>query len=177
MNTSFQFATHQFGWLYLLVGFLLVLFAVWLAFGPFGDVRLGKDDEKPRYSFFSWFAMIFACGYGVGLVYWGAAEPLSIFKAPPFGVQTGTPEAGTLSLAYAFFHWGWTPWAIYMAIGAPMAYFMHRREGEPRFSSALRPIIGKYADGLGAKLLDSFLVMGVIGGVTTATGLGIWSWF
>ncbi len=173
MNTIFKFATGQFGWLYLLVGFLLVLFALWLAFGQFGNVKLGKDDDKPKYSFFSWFAMIFACGYGVGLVYWGAAEPLSIYKAPPFGLETGTPEAGVLSLAYAFFHWGWTPWAIYMGIGAPMGYFMHRRGYSPRFSSALRPIAGKYVNGIGAKLLDSFLVIGVIGGVTTATGLGI----
>lgn len=173
MNTIFKFVTNQFGWLYLLIGFLLVIFALWLAFGPFGHVTFGKDGDKPKYSFFSWFAMIFACGYGVGLVYWGAAEPLSIYKAPPFGVETGTPEAGVLSLAYAFFHWGWTPWAIYMAIGAPIGYFMHRRGEHPRFSSALRPIIGNHADGLGAKLLDSFLVIGVIGGVTTATGLGI----
>lgn len=173
MNKIFKFATHQFGWLYLLVGFLLVLFALWLAFGRFGSVKLGKDTDTPEYSFFSWFAMIFACGYGVGLVYWGAAEPLSIYKAPPFGVETGTSEAGVLSLAYAFFHWGWTPWAIYMAIGAPIGYFMHRRGMAPRFSSALRPLIGPLADGLFAKVLDSFLVIGVIGGVTTATGLGI----
>lgn len=173
MNAAFKFATHQFGWLYLLVGFVFVIFAGWVAFGPFGNVRLGKDDEKPKYSFFSWFAMIFACGYGVGLVYWGAAEPLSIYQSPPLGLQTGTPAAAEMSLAYAFFHWGWTPWAIYMAIGAPIGYFMYRRGEHPRFSSALRPLLGRFVDGMGAKLLDSFLVIGVIGGVTTATGLGI----
>ena len=173
MNKIFKFATNQFGWLYLLVGFLLVIFALWLALGRFGNIKLGKDTDEPEYSFFSWFAMIFACGYGVGLVYWGAAEPLSIFKAPPFGVETGTSEAGVLSLAYAFFHWGWTPWAIYMSIGAPIGYFMHRRGMNPRFSSALRPLIGRYADGMFAKVLDSFLVIGTIGGVTTAVGLGI----
>ncbi|VVS93792.1 BCCT family transporter [Desulfoluna spongiiphila] len=173
MNRAFKVATHQFGWLYLLVGFLLVIFAFWLAYGRYGEIKLGGPEDKPEYSYFSWFAMIFACGYGVGLVYWGAAEPLSIFKAPPFGVETGTPEAGVLSLAYAFFHWGWTPWAIYMAIGVPMAYFMHCKGASPRFSAAFRPLMGERADGWAGKMLDSFLVIGVIGGVTTATGLGI----
>lgn len=173
MNRAFKFATHQFGWLYLLVGFFLVLFAFWLAFGRYGDIKLGKAEDQPEYSYFSWFAMIFACGYGVGLVYWGAAEPLSIYKAPPFGVESGTPEAGVLSLAYAFFHWGWTPWAIYMAIGVPMAYFMHCQGAKPRFSQAFRPIMGAHADGWAGKVMDAFLVIGVIGGVTTATGLGI----
>ena len=173
MKTAFNVATHQFGWLYLLVGFSLVIFAFWLAFGRYGEIKLGNPDDTPEYSYFSWFSMIFACGYGVGLVYWGAAEPLSIFKAPPFGLETGTPEAAVLSVAYAFFHWGWTPWAIYMAIGVPMAYFIHCKGASPRFSSALAPIMGKHAKGVGGKIVDSFLVIGVIGGVTTATGLGI----
>ncbi len=173
MNIIFHFVTYKLGWLYLLVGFLLVVFAVWLAFGPFRNVKLGKDTDKPEYSFFSWFTMLFACGYGVGLVYWGAAEPLSIYAAPPLGLVTGTTRAAEMSLAYAFFHWGWTPWAIYMAIGAPAGYFLFRRGEKPRFSTAMRPLIGNYADSNLAKILDGFLVVGVIYGVTTATGLGI----
>ncbi|SKC42044.1 BCCT family transporter [Maledivibacter halophilus] len=173
MNKVFVFATQSFGWFYLLMGFLFVVFAIWLAFGPFGNVKLGKEDEKPRYSFFSWFSMIIACGYGVGLVYWCVAEPLSIFQNPPFGLDTGTAEAAEISLAYSFFHWGWTPWAIYMAIAAPAGYFIFKKGEPPKFSTCLRPLFGDRVDGTGFKFLDVFLVIGVIGGVTTATGLGI----
>ncbi len=169
----FNTLTGGFGWAYLLAGFIFFIFALWLAFGPFGNVKLGKDDEKPKYSFFTWFAMIIACGYGVGLVYWCVAEPLSFLQAPPFGAAPMTPEAAERAMSQAFFHWGWIPWAIYMSVAAPAGYFIYRKGQPPHFSSFLRPLFGDKVEHKGFRLLDGFLVYGVIGGVTTATGLGI----
>lgn len=173
MSNLLGILTHQFGWLYLMFGFLSVIFALWLALGPYGNIKLGKDDEKPKYSYFSWFSMLFACGYGIGLVYWGAAEPLSFFMAPPFGIEPGSARAAEIGLAYAYFHWGWTPWAMYLAMSVPLGYFIHRRGLEPRFASGLQPILGDRIDGTTGKLINAALIIGLVGGETTSIGLGI----
>ncbi len=173
IGVVFSTLTGDFGWAYLLAGAIFFIFSIWLAFGPFGNVKLGKDDDKPQYSFFTWFAMIIACGYGVGLVYWCVAEPLSFLQSPPFGVEAMTPEAAERALAQSFYHWGWVPWAIYMTVAAPAGYFIYRKGEPPHFSTFMRPLFGKKVESKGFRLLDGFLVFGVIGGVTTATGLGI----
>lgn len=165
--------TNQFGWLYLMLGVGFVFFCVWLAFGPYRNVKLGKDDSKPEYSNFTWFSMIVACGYGVGLVYWCVAEPLTFLDAPPMGIEPYSAEAGVRAIAQTFLHWGWIPWAIYMVVGVTMGYFIYRKKIPPFFSQALRPIFGDKVDTKGFRVFDGFIVYGVIAGVTTATGLGI----
>lgn len=173
MKAVFNFATHQFGWLYLSTGVFFILFALWMAFGPYGHVKLGKDDEKPKYSFFSWFSMIFACGYGIGVVYWVAAEPLTFFATPPWGIDPKSTHAAEIALTYSFFHWGWTPWAMYLVISAPIGYLMFRKGEAPRFSTMLVPLMGRFAQGRFGQVLDSFLVMGTIFGIATSAGFGI----
>lgn len=173
INTMFSFITDKFGWIYLMLGVFFLGFCLWLVIGPYRNVRLGKDTDRPAYSFFSWFAMIVACGYGVGLVFWGAAEPLTFLGNPPLGITPNTGEAASRAMAQAFFHWGWIPWAIYMVVGVTMGYFMFRKGIPPFFSRALEPLFGKRVKGKGFRIIDGFLVYGVIGGVTTATGLGI----
>jgi choline-glycine betaine transporter len=100
----FNTLTGAFGWAYLMAGAIFLVFALWLAFGPFGNVKLGKDDEKPQYSFFTWFSMIIACGYGVGLVYWCVAEPLSFLQSPPFGAEPMSAAAAERALAQKVSH-------------------------------------------------------------------------
>lgn len=173
ITVIFNFLTDGFGWVYLMLGLLFLGFCLWLAFGPYRNVKLGKDDEKPQHSFFSWFAMIIACGYGVGLVFWGAAEPLSFLQTPPMGMEPYMAESAVRALAQAFFHWGWIPWAIYMVVGVTMGYFIFRKGMPPFFSRVLEPIFGDKVKTKGFRILDGFLVFGVVGGVTTATGLGI----
>ncbi len=169
----FGFLTGPFGWAYLLVGVICLVFAIWLALGPFANVKLGADDETPKYSFFTWFSMIVACGYGVGLVYWCVAEPLTFFATPPNGAEPLSPAAAERALAQSFFHWGWIPWAIYMSVAAPAGYFMFRKKAVPHFSTFLRPLFGDRVDSKFGRFVDGFLVYGVVGGVSTATGLGI----
>lgn len=98
-----SFLQTNFGWFYLISATLILFFVIYLAFSKFGDVKLGKDDEEPEYSRFSWFAMLFSAGMGIGLVFWGVAEPVSHFYNPPFG-DPETPEAAKNALQYTFFH-------------------------------------------------------------------------
>ncbi len=173
VNVIFGALTGAFGWFYLMAGLAFLGFCIWLVAGPYRNVKLGKDDDQPKYSFFSWFAMIVACGYGVGLVFWGAAEPLTFLQTPPGNIEPMSAEAAVRALAQAFFHWGWTPWAIYMICGVTMGYFIFRKGIPPFFSRALQPIFGNKVKSKYFRILDGFMVYGVIGGVTTATGLGI----
>src|SRR5690606_30696917 len=94
------------GWMYLLVVFLVLVFLLYLAFSRFGNLRIGGDDAEPEFSRASWLSMLFAAGMGIGLVFWGAAEPVSHLVKPPEGLQPGSMEAARASLRYAFFHWG-----------------------------------------------------------------------
>ena len=105
--------------------------------------------------------------------FWGAAEPLSFLQTPPMGMEPYTAESAVRALAQAFFHWGWIPWAIYMVVGVTMGYFIFRKGMPPFFSRVLEPIFGDKVKTKGFRILDGFLVFGVVGGVTTATGLGI----
>lgn len=174
MSAMFVFFTNQFGSYYLYAGLFLLVVCVWLAFSRYGDVKLGPADEPPAYSFFSWFSMLFVAGYGVGLVFWGAAEPLSFVSFPPFGYAPGSPQANDVAMSYAFFHWGWTPWAIYAMLALPVCYFIYKKNSHPSFSHSLLPILGeKRVEGLAGKFLDSVMIFGTIGGISTSLGLGI----
>lgn len=110
------------GWLYLLVIAVFVAFCLILAFGKYGRIRLGPDDSRPEYSTFSWFAMLFCAGMGVGLVFWDVSEPLSHFISPD-GMEGGTAEAAAFAMKATFMHWGIHPWAIYGILGLSIAYF------------------------------------------------------
>ncbi|HRO61782.1 MAG TPA: BCCT family transporter, partial [Burkholderiaceae bacterium] len=101
------------GWLYLLVVFLTLVFLAWLAFGPTARLRIGGRDADPEFSNAAWLSMLFAAGMGIGLVFWGAAEPISHVVTPPEGLPPKTPIAARAAMRYTFFHWGLHPWAIY----------------------------------------------------------------
>jgi glycine betaine transporter len=109
--------TRNFGWFYLWVVLGLVLMALLLAFSRYGDLKLGGEDDEPEFSLGAWFAMLFAAGMGIGLVFWGVAEPISHYTSPPPGVAPHTPEAANAAMRYTFFHWGLHPWAVYSVVG------------------------------------------------------------
>ncbi|HEA62642.1 BCCT family transporter, partial [Pseudohongiella sp.] len=115
---ALDFTTEHFGWLYLFAttGFLLFCFGV--AFSPAGRIRLGADGESPEFPYPTWLGMIFSAGMGVGLVFWGVAEPMSHYNNPPLGQTTGgTPEAARISMQYSLFHWGFHQWANFAVVG------------------------------------------------------------
>jgi glycine betaine transporter len=138
----------------------------------YGDIKLGKPDEEPEFSTRSWFAMLFSAGMGIGLVFWGVAEPVYHYASPPFGAGESA-ESAVLAIRYAFFHWGLHPWALYALFGMMIAYFGFRR-GMPQLpSSTLYPLIGKKGvEGPIGKIFDILAVFATLFGIATSLGLG-----
>ena len=106
--------TYRMDWLWLLFALGCVVFSLWLAFGRYGNVKLGGLDDKPEFSDFSWLSMMFTGGVGAGLVYWSMAEPIFYLKFPPFWGEAFSAQAAQFSIAYGIFHWGITAWAIFV---------------------------------------------------------------
>lgn len=160
------------GWLYLLVVFLALTFLMYLAFGRFGNLRIGGEDAEPEFSRASWMSMLFAAGMGIGLVFWGAAEPISHFTKPPEGLAPQSMDAARASMRYAFFHWGLHPWAIYALIGLAMAWFQFNRNGRGLVSDMLQPIIGRHHRGWIGRVVNIAAVVATAIGVATTLGFG-----
>ena len=121
--------------------FFILGFSIFLAFSKYGNIKFGKDDDQPQYTNISWFAMLFSAGMGIGLVFWGIAEPLQHYLNPPLGIEGGTTEAAHLAMRYSFFHWGFHAWAVYALIGLCLAYFKFRKGSRGLISSAFYPLL------------------------------------
>ncbi|HET7615955.1 MAG TPA: BCCT family transporter [Bacillales bacterium] len=172
VSTSVQtFLEAQFGWFYLISATVFLLFCVFLIFSRFGKIKLGKDDEEPEYNTFSWFAMLFSAGMGIGLVFWGTAEPLSHLNNPPFG-DANSEQAAKLALRYSFFHWGLHPWGIYTLIALALAYFKFRKGAPGVISATFYPLLGDRVKGPLGKTIDVIAVFATVFGVATSLGLG-----
>lgn len=163
--------TTNFGWLYLWVVLGLVALCGLLAVSRYGDLTLGAEDEEPEFSTLSWFAMLFAAGMGIGLVFWGVAEPVSHFGAPPPGVVARTPEAANAAMRYSFFHWGLHPWAIYAVVALAIGYFQFRRGGAALVSTATKALPWTVVQRLGP-LFDTLAVVATAFGVAASLGIG-----
>lgn len=175
-NAMFSFFTVNFGWLYMAVMFAFVVFAIVIALSKHGGMKLGPDDSKPEYKTSTWFAMLFGCGMGVGLVFWGVAEPISDLVATnlPDGSAAGSAGAALYAFRACFMHWGFTPWANYSIIGLALAYFQFRKNKPGLVSTTLEPLIGtKLTLGWLGKLVDVLAVFATVAGVVTSLGLGV----
>ena len=163
---------HEFGWFYIAVVAGFLGFAIFLMLSRYGDVKLGPDDSEPDYSYLSWFAMLFSAGMGIGLIFFGVAEPLQHYATPPVG-EGKTIEAAQRAMVLTFFHWGVHAWAIYIVVGLALAYFAFRRGLPLTVRSALHPLIGDRINGPIGHAIDIFAVLGTIFGVATSLGLGV----
>ncbi len=170
---ALAFTTRNFGWFFLLATFSFLVFCVYLIFSPFHRIKLGRDDERPEYSFSSWLAMLFSAGMGIGLVFYAVAEPMYHFVDPPMAQAAArTPEAARLALRYSFFHWCLHPWAIYTLIALAIAYTQFRRGDSGLISATFRPLFGRSVDGPLGKGIDVFATLATVFGVATSLGLG-----
>ena len=160
------------GWLYLLVVFATLLFMLYLAFGSLGELRIGGEDAEPQFAVGSWLAMLFAAGMGIGLVFWGAAEPLSHYFNPPEALEPASMPAARAAMRYAFFHWGLHPWAIYALVGLAMAWFQYNRRGRGQLSDLLQPLLGRHHRGWAGRCVDIAAVVVTASGVATTLGFG-----
>ena len=166
-----DFLEDRFGWFYLITATVLLIAVIAVAASRFGKVRLGKDTDEPEYSTKAWFAMLFSAGMGIGLVFWGAAEPIAHFTTPA-SAEPGTAEAARDALRYSFFHWGLHPWAIYAVLALALAYARFRRGWKATISGALRPVLGDRVDGWIGTVVDTLAVVATVFGVATSLGLG-----
>jgi glycine betaine transporter len=163
---------EHFGWAYLLAAFGFVVFSIYLAFSKYGRIKLGKETEKPQYSYFSWFSMLFAAGMGIGLIFWGVAEPLSHFANPPQYLEGESGAAASFAMVRSFFHWGIQPWAIYIVMSLSIAYFSFRRGMAPLISHTFYPLLGDRVFGGIGRLIDILAVFATVFGIVTSLGLG-----
>ncbi len=162
-----------FGWYYTLTVAGFVVFALWMGLSRFGDITLGADDEKPEFSLPAWFAMLFAAGMGIGLVFWGAAEPLTFFVNPKPGVDGTDTELAQSAMAQVFVHWGFHAWAIYVVLGLALAYSIHRKGRPVSIRWALEPLFGDRVRGRLGDFIDVVAIVGTVAGVATSLGLGV----
>ncbi len=166
-------STH-FGWLYVASVAGFIAFCIWLAFSRFGRIRLGADEERPEFRTASWFAMLFSAGMGIGLVFFGVAEPMMHFSSPPAG-EGGTAEAAVRALPLTYFHWGLHAWAIYALMALGIGYFSFRRGLPLALRSCFYPILGERIHGLPGHVVDVLAVLGTLFGLATSLGLGAMS--
>jgi choline/glycine/proline betaine transport protein len=167
-----QSIIEGFGWFYIasVAGFLG--FALFLMLSRYGEVKLGPNGAEPDYSYVSWFAMLFSAGMGIGLMFFGVAEPIFHYTAPPAG-PGNTLEAARQAMVITFFHWGLHAWAIYIVVGLALAYFSFRHNLPLTVRSALYPVLGERIHGPVGNAVDIFAMFGTMFGVATSLGLGV----
>lgn len=161
------------GWYYVLLVAVFVAFALAMGFSRFGDIRLGRDDEEAEFGLRSWFAMLFSAGMGIGLVFWGVAEPLNHFAAPRPGFEGGEVETARRAMTQTYLHWGIHAWAIYVVAGLAIAYAVHRKGYPVSIRWALEPLLGDRVKGRLGDLIDITAVVGTVFGVATSLGFGV----
>lgn len=159
-------------WFYVLTVALILICCVFLAVSRYGDLKLGPDHSQPEYRNTTWFAMLFSAGMGIGLMFFGVAEPLMHFTAPPVG-EAGTAQAAREAMKLTFFHWGLHAWAIYAIVALILAFFCFRHDLPLTLRSALYPLIGERIHGPIGHAVDTFAILGTVFGVATSLGYGV----
>jgi len=169
----FDYLIPNFGWVFILSSFGFLAFSVYLAVSRYGRIKLGGDDERPEFSTVSWVAMMFSAGMGIGLMFYGVAEPMSHMGSPPFGLaKPNTKEAAQVAMEYSYFHWALHPWAIYAIVGLALAYFCFRKGMPNLISTAFYPLLGDRVYGPAGKTIDILAIFATLFGSATSLGLG-----
>ena len=171
------FILNTMDWFYVIVVNAALFFVIWLMVSRFGDVKLGKDDDTPDFSTFSWICMLFSAGLGSGLIYWGVAEPMYHIQGSPFmdraGYEAGSVDAAVKAVTVTNFHWGFHGWGLYVLVGLCLAYFSYRRDLPLTLRTALYPVLKDRIYGPWGHVVDLIGVFGTIFGLATSLGLGV----
>lgn len=171
-SATLAYIISTFGWFYMLSVAFFLVFIVSIALTKWGHIKLGPDHADPQYSFPAWFAMLFSAGYGIALLFFGVAEPVLHFAAPPAGAAE-TVGSARQAMQIAFFHWGFHIWAIYGLVGLVLAYFAFRHGLPLSVRSALYPLIGEKIYGPTGHAVDVFAILGTMFGIATTLGLSV----
>ena len=171
-NTMQTGILNSFGWFYLLAVGIFLISMLLLCLGRYGRLKLGPDDAVPDFSFFSWIAMLFAAGMGIGLMFYAVGEPMAHFMAPPTA-EPRSIEAMRESMSVTFFHWGIHAWAIYGVVGLSLAYFGYRYNLPLTIRSGLYPLLKERINGPVGHAVDIFAIVGTMFGLATSLGVGV----
>ncbi|MGB3373621.1 MAG: BCCT family transporter [Microbacterium sp.] len=172
--TMLDWVIDYFGVFFTTIATIVLVFMLFVGFSRYGRIRLGRDDEQPEFSMFSWISMLFAAGMGIGLVFWGAAEPLTFFESPPPGtVEANTLDAMHTAQVQVLYHWGPQAWAFYALVGGAIAYGAYRRGRTPLISSIFAPLLGEHRTaGPIGRMIDIFSIIVTLFGTAASLGLG-----
>ena len=172
-SSAFGWAITNAGWLLNITMMLAIVTMAYIGCSRLGRIKLGTDDEEPEFSYFSWVAMMFGAGIGVGIFFYGPSEPLSHYLTPPpHTVDGNTVESLHQAMAQAHYHWGISPWAAYALVGAAIAYSSYRRGRVPLVSSIFKPLFGsRDTDGPVGKLIDVLALIATLFGTAATLGL------
>jgi len=171
-GTAQTWTIENFGWLYVTATVVFLGVMLFIALGPTGRLKLGPDDSEPDFPFISWVAMLFAAGMGIGLMYFGVAEPVQHYITPP-DTDPRTMLAAREAMAITYTHWGFHGWAIYGLVGLALGYFCHRKGLPLAMRSAFHPLIGDKIYGPIGDMIDIFAICGTLFGISTSLGLGV----
>jgi glycine betaine transporter len=173
MQFLFNNMLEYLGWTFILGASVFLILIIFLLLSPVGEIKLGADDEEPAYKTLPWFAMLFSCGMGIGLLFWGVSEPINHLGWSPVEGAEYTAYGATLAMRYSFFHWGFHPWAIYAVVAGSLAYFSYRKGLPMLLSSTLEPILGrKGIEGPWGVVVNVIGVFATLFGLATSLGLG-----
>lgn len=172
LDRAKQFIFVNLNWVYIWTVTLFVFFLIYLMFGSFGKIKLGANDSKPEYSFFSWISMLFAAGMGIGLMYFSVAEPMQHYTTDVFDATHYVNRAKDAQL-YTFFHWGIHAWAIYGMVGLALAYFAYRYRLPLSLRSCFYPLLKNRINGPLGNAVDVFALCSTFFGITTTLGFGV----
>ncbi|MDT3435891.1 BCCT family transporter [Haloarcula sp. 1CSR25-25] len=164
-----------FGWFYLLAVNIFIVTLLYFAFSRYGNIKIGGVEAEKEFSDFSWMAMLFSAGMGIGLMFFSVSEPLYYFQNPPsfFGAEAGTGGAAAAAMAQTFFHWGFHPWAVYGLVGLGLAFFSFNRGLPLTFRSIFWPLLGDRIYGWPGHVIDLVTVFATLFGLSTSLGLGV----
>lgn len=174
-SAALTWVSDSLGWLFSLLTVVVLAFMLWVGFGRYGSIRLGRDDERPEYSRFSWIAMLFAAGMGIGLLFYGPYEPLTyMLDLPPAfsGIAPGSEEAMRAAMAQTLFHWGPMAWSYYALVGGAVAYAAYRKGRNPLMSALLEPIFGARTKGWLGSVVDVLAILVTLFGTAVSLGIG-----
>ena len=173
-SSVLDWITGNLGWLFVLLASAFVVYIIWLAAGKYGRIPLGRDDERPEFRAISWIAMMFSAGMGIGLMFFGVAEPLSHYVAPPpLTTEAESSEAIQTAMATTLFHWTLHPWALYAVVGLAIAYGTFRKGRRQLISSAFVPLLGeRRASGPAGRIIDVLAIFATLFGSAASLGLG-----
>ena len=175
MSAAQGWISKNFGWFFMITVASFIVFLLWAAVGRFGHITLGKDDDKPEFSYFSWIAMLFSCGIGIGFIFWAVAEPLYHYMGTPYLATKATPAAAPVAMQISLLHWGIHGWVCYCVAGLAIAYTTYRLGRPLSVANSLYGVLGDKTDGVWGKLVDFLAAFATIAGIATSLGMGLMS--